>query len=411
MPLASFAPLSRAGEGPAVEIGPSLDWLISPIKKSEYFEEYWEKRPLVIKRDQPDYFASLLSFEEVDRVITTLDRRYPDICLKNADSPITDAEYTMAGGTLDVAKVYQLFEKGSTITLAYLDTVIPALTLFCRSLEGEFSFPLQTNVYMTPPGAQGAAPHYDTHDVFVLQVAGSKRWTIFGTPVESPLPGQRFDARVHELGARTREFELAPGDLAYIPRGVAHEARSTDTVSLHITAGILSYTWADMLLEVVAAASLNDPAFRKALPPGFGRSGFDRASAQKVLFNLSRRGCTNSTFDAALETFIEKFMSGCPPLLEEQMAQLAALNRLTVDSVVGARRGIIFRLQTNGGTVLLDCYGRKITFPSHVGESVQFALNHPRFVVSALPGNLDDPGKLTLVRRLIREGLVMALSS
>ncbi len=65
---------------------------------------------------------------------------------------------------------------------------------------------------------------------------------------------------MHELGAPTLEFELHAGDVAYIPRGIAHEARSTDTVSLHITAGILRYTWADFLFECVAAASLKDPA-------------------------------------------------------------------------------------------------------------------------------------------------------
>ncbi len=77
----------------------------------------------------------------------------------------------------------------------------------------------------------------------MLQVSGSKRWTLFGTPVESPLSGQEFSPEAHSLGETTLEFELQAGDVAYIPRGVAHEARSTDTVSLHITAGVLRYTW------------------------------------------------------------------------------------------------------------------------------------------------------------------------
>jgi ribosomal protein L16 Arg81 hydroxylase len=388
----------------------SLEWLISPISSDEFFEAYWEKLPLVVRRDRPDYFGSLLSLDEVDRVITTLDRRYPDIVLKNANSQIADTNYTLANGALDVAKIYQLFEQGSTITLAFLDTVMPALTLFCRNLESEFSFPFQTNVYLTPAGAQGARPHYDTHDVFVLQVTGSKKWTIFGTPVESPLAAQDFDARVHDLGNPTHEFELHAGDVAYIPRGVGHGARSTDVVSLHITAGILRYTWADLLLEFIALASLNDPAFRKALPPGFARAGFDRSQVRETLVDLLRRAATASNFDSALDSFTEALTSACPPLLEGQLAQMASLDRLAIDSVVGTRPGVIFRLQTVGETESLDCYGRRITFPPHACEAVRFALNHRRFVVRGLPGNLDDAGKLTLIRRLIREGLVIALS-
>ncbi len=389
------------------EMPPSLGWLISPVTQRQFFEQYWEKRPLIVKRDQPYYLSSLLTLGEVDRVITTLDRRYPEIALKNAGSRIADNEYTLDGGAIDIAKLYQLFEQGSTITLAFLDTVIPALTLFCRNLESEFSFPFQTNVYVTPPRAQGAKPHYDTHDVFVLQVAGSKEWTIFGTPVESPLAGQDFDAQVHELGAPTLEFELNAGDVAYIPRGVAHEARSTDTVSLHITAGILRYTWADLLLECIAAASLNEPSFRKAIPPGFASSGFDRTSVREILLRLFQQAGTN--FDAALDSFVERFISACPPLLEGQMAQLAALDRLVIGSVVGARKGVISRLETIGESESLHCYGRKITFPPQAREAVRFALSHPRFVIRNLPGNLDDAGKLTLTRRLIREGLVVAL--
>jgi bifunctional lysine-specific demethylase and histidyl-hydroxylase NO66 len=94
----------------------------------------------------------------------------------------------------------------------------------------------------------------------LLQVAGSKRWTIFGTPVESPLQGQEFDPKIHNVGVPTLRFELKAGDLAYIPRGAAHEARSTYTVSLHITTGILRYTWADLLLEFIAITSLS-PSF------------------------------------------------------------------------------------------------------------------------------------------------------
>ncbi len=390
---------------------PSLEWLISPVAKKKFFEEYWEKRPLVVRRDQPNYFTSLLSFDEVDRVITTLDRRYPDICLKNAGRQMSADEYTLSGNTLDVAKIYQLFEEGSTISLAYLDTVVPALTLFCRSLEKEFSFPFQTNVYMTPAGAQGAKPHYDTHDVFVLQVAGSKRWTIFGTPVELPLPGQDFDPLVHELGAPTLEFELDAGDAAYIPRGVVHEARSTQAVSLHVTAGVLRYTWADLLLEFIAGASLNDAAFRKGLPPGFARSGFDRREAREMLHNLLQRASTTSNLDAAFDHFIDEFIRACPPLLQGQMGQMAALDCLAIDSVVGARQGVISRLQTSEESEPLECYGRTITFPPPAREAVRFALSHSRFAVRDLPGKLDDAGKLILVRRLIREGLVMVLSA
>jgi ribosomal protein L16 Arg81 hydroxylase len=392
------------------QIGPSLEWMMSPVSKQVFFEEYWEKQPLVVKRSNRDYFASLLSLDEVDRVITTLGLRYPAITLKNAGQPVTSDDYTVEGDSIDVAKVYQLFEKGSTITLAYLDTVVPALTVFCRSLENEFSFPFQTNVYLTPARAQGAKYHYDSHDVFVLQVAGSKRWTLYGTPVELPLRGQDFDADVHERGETTLDFELEAGDFAYIPRGIVHDACSSETTSLHITVGVLHYNWTDLLLESIADISLNDPAFRKALPPGFARQDFNRAQARGIFRDLLLRLSTKSDFDAMLDRFADEFISQCPPLLRGQLGQIANLDRVVLDTVVGTRTSVLSHVRTDGEATTVDCYGRKITFPAHAAQAVHFALSNTKFTCRDLPGDLDEAGKLTLVRRLIREGLLMVLA-
>jgi len=352
-----------------------------------------------------------MSLDEVDRVLTTLDLRYPDVTLKNAGADVRAGDYTVNGDSLDVAKVYQLFEQGSTIVLAFLDTVVEALASCCRSLESELSFPCQTNVYLTPAGAKGARHHYDTHDVFVLQVTGSKQWTAYGTPVELPLKGQDFDSSAHERGAPTLEFELNAGDTAYIPRGVIHDARSGEDISLHITLGVLTYTWTDLLLELAADVSLNDPAFRKALPPGFARQQFDRAQAREVFRNLLQQLSAKSNFDEILDRFVDQFISTRPPLLRGQMAQLTTLRMLTLDGVVGARPSSVSHMKTDGETTSVDCYGRKITFPAHAAGAIRFALSSSQFVVRELPGDLDGVGKLALVRRLIREGLLVVRSS
>jgi len=386
---------------------PTLEWLIQPITTERFFEENWEKKPLVVQRECAEYYRSLLTLDEVDRVLATLDLRYPNVVLKNAARDVSPEDYTVRGGSLDVARVYELFAEGSTVTLAYLDTAIPALTALCRGLEAEFSHPFQANVYLTPPGSQGAKVHYDTHDVFVLQVTGSKRWTIFGTPVELPLRNQDFDPSEHAAGSPTHEFELCAGDAAYIPRGWVHEARSSDNVSLHITVGVLVYTWTDLLLECVADACLNDRAFRKSLPPGFARKEFPREQARAVfdrlLQHLSERGAP----DKMLDRFIDEFLSSCPPLLRGQMAQLAKLDQLATDSIVGIRPPLLARIETGPNSVSVRCFGRRITFPPVVAPAIQFALSSERFAVQDLPGDLDAAGKLTLVRRLIREGLLV----
>jgi hypothetical protein len=384
---------------------------LSPRTKADFLNQYWEQKPLVVQRHRADYFSSLLSLEDVDRAITTFNLTHPHITLKNAQKDVRPADYTSTNGALDVPAVYQLFSEGSTIVLAFLDNLLPALTSMCRGLERELSFPLQANAYLTPARAQGAKYHYDTHDVFVLQITGSKHWTMYGTPVELPLPGQDFDPKSHERGAPTMEFELQPGDVAYIPRGVVHEARSSEELSLHITVGVLCYRWADLLLEFVAEASLKDPAFRRGLPPGFSRHDINRSQAQEIFANLLKRLAATPDCSSSLDRFSERWLSACPPLLTGQMGQMELLNQLSIGSIVGARSSAVFRLQKDEASISIHAFARQIRFPVHTEDALRFALNHSRFSISDLPGNLDENGKLVLVRRLIREGLMVVLAA
>lgn len=392
------------------ELPASLEWLIKPISTETFFNEYWEKQPLVIRRAEREYFAPLLSLDDVDRVITTLNLTYPNITIKNAETEVGVADYTATGGALDVAAVYQLFNAGSTIVLAFLDSVLPPLVWLCRGLEGELNFPLQANVYLTPARGQGAKHHYDTHDVFVLQIVGSKRWTMYGTPVKLPLGNQDFDSKIHDRGSPSMEFELEPGDLAYIPRGVVHDARSSEEVSLHITVGVLCYRWADLLLEFLAESSLRDGALRTGLPPGFARKESARHEAQQIFVGLLKRLATNSDCGPLLSRFGDQWISACPPMLRGQMDQIELLQKIRIESVVGARSGAVFRMEKSVDSTTVHAFARKLTFPAYVDAALEFALHQPRFSVHDLEGNLDDNGKLVLVRRLVREGLLSVLA-
>ena len=229
-----------------------------------------------------------------------------------------------------------------------------------------------------------------------------------GVSVEHPLPGQGFEEDQDTSEGVTETFDLHPGDVAYIPRGCAHQASSAAGVSLHVTLGILSYTWTELLIEAVFAACLKDSELRKALPTGFVRDSYQPKTGRKMFERLWRQLSDSVDFDAALDHFAERFVDSRPPLVGGQLSQMRALGALDPASVVGARPGIVYALGTQRETLSLRCHGREIELPLNCEEAVQFALRQSRFQVAELPGKeLDDGGKVTLVRRLIREGLVL----
>jgi lysine-specific demethylase/histidyl-hydroxylase NO66 len=69
-------------------------------------------------------------------------------------------------------------------------------------------------------------------------------------------------------------LQLRAGESLYLPRGFLHQAVSTDEISIHITIGLLCYTWWDLLQEIVAGAR-EDSRLREALPAGLAHDTSD----------------------------------------------------------------------------------------------------------------------------------------
>ncbi|MEJ6393398.1 cupin domain-containing protein [Gymnodinialimonas sp. 2305UL16-5] len=388
----------------------SFDWAISPKTQDRFFAEHFERAPMVVNRDAPDYFADLLSFAEIDRVISTMGLSHPEVNATQAGAQIKAADFAFEDGRIDPVRIAQLYADGATLILSSLQDRLPKLARYCRALEAVLSARVQTNIYMTPPGHQGFNPHYDSHDVLVLQVAGSKEWRLFGTPIELPLADQAFE-RGGEFGVETARFTLHPGDTAYIPRGLAHDAVALGAgPSLHVTTGLMVRSWADAMVEAISMMARRDLAFRRALPPGFANPGADLAQYDDIFGDLVQR-LGHAPADKVLGAFREDFLASRVPRSDDQMAQIAALADLSTESLVGAQPDLIYHLEIDAQTdqMHLLVQGVEITLPAHARQSLEYCLRTPAFRVTEMAGDLDDPGKLVLVRRLVREGLMRML--
>ncbi len=384
--------------------------LIHPSAPRGFFESNFETGVLHVPREDRSYYHSLLRMAEIDRVLTTLHLSHPAVTMVNAAKELKPEDYTYASGLIDAARLYQEYADGGTIVLNNLEGSLPSLMDLCRSMEQEFSCRFQCNIYVTPGGAaQGLRTHYDAHDVFVLQIEGTKHWRIYDTPIVRPFRGQEFTPDKFPPGALTMEFDLHPGDMVYVPRGVMHDATSGAEDSCHITLGVLPTSWTDLLLEAVARVALDDAELRRTLPVGFARQGFDRTEARAFFRELLGRVVEKADFDAALDHFAEDLVSTRHPLLYGQMQQLAKLRALSVDDRASARPNLLYYLEKDGDRVTVAAYGGRITLPAHAAEPLEHALTHEGYRIGDLPGELDDPGKLVLVKKLVREGLVEIL--
>ncbi len=367
-----------------------LTRLLRPVEPETFVRETWEKRPLVLARNDPDYYRDLFALRDVDAVLAFSRPKFfePDKFLPgpplvpNYVRGSLPEEESLAGSHYpDIAQVRRAFDRGKTVVLNSLQTRWPAVAVLCRNLAGQFGCPVHANLYLTPPGEQGFDAHYDTHEVFVLQIEGTKQWRFYGSGRELPLAPERAIYDRKELRPPTEEVLLRPGDLLYLPRGHIHEAFTTDHLSLHLTVGLRVFRWADLLHQAVDAVSAREVRLRASLPPRW----LDDSAAPEPLHDTFRQLLQLVTDSAQVNEAVSKlatsFLSSLPSLPGEQFipADIASLDG---DSILERAPGAICQVARHeDGHVTLRYPGGFLDGPSRIAAALQFIARNPRFAV------------------------------
>ena len=295
-------------------------------------------------------------------------------------------------GTARVPRVLEEFAGGATIVLQGLHLNRAATARYCRELEAWLGHPVQANAYLTPRRSQGFPVHHDTHDVFVLQVSGAKRWLVYEPVLELPLKRQRYSPATRAPGRPSLELTLRAGDTLYLPRGWLHEALTSDADSLHLTIGINVRTWADALHAELDRWAEDDVDARRALPS-------DAEGAAELAEAFAAHVAAGDVAAAARD----RFVSTRRPILAGQLAEVRALDGLSPTSLVTRRPSVI--ADFDGRVLAFE--GKRLTFPRHAETEVAALVTSAAAVrLADLPGRLDDAGRLVLARRLVREGFL-----
>lgn len=272
----------RGGLGSSA--GPSALRRLISTPPDEFAENHWAQSALLSPAEElPGDFSDLLDEAAIDELVSRRGLRTPFLRVAKNGSTLSNRAFTAPGGvgaTIDDQvsddKLVRLFADGSTMVLQALHRVWPPILQFCADLAAELGHPVQANAYVTPPQNQGFSNHYDVHDVFVLQIAGEKEWTIHAPVHEAPLRDQPWTDRRAAVERRAAEpplitTVLRPGDCLYLPRGFLHAARARGGVSSHLTLGVHSwtrYTLAERLLHHALAEAAHDASVRTSLELG-----------------------------------------------------------------------------------------------------------------------------------------------
>lgn len=395
--------MSRAAE---------LSWLLSPMDAGAFWRDHWERRPCAIERRDPRYHAALFSMADLDSVISLSGSapapgRIRLVKVEDGRLSSRPVPHTAAGAP-DIYCLYRSYaDEGYTITVDRLELQWHAIAALCRGLEQALHHPVVANLYVTPRRAQGFSPHYDTHEVFVLQLEGAKRWHVYGSAAPLPLDDATSPAFAREaLGPPELILTLREGDALYIPRGHVHEAATSDAPSMHLTVGVHVFRWADLVAEVLASVARQNRRFREALPPGFLEAGGpETPSLKERLGELLDELVAEADSDQAAWRLAQRLLSNGQPVPDGHFRSLERLDSIGLDTLVERRAGLPCRVVIDGDRVKVHYPGNILVGPVTIEPAVRFIAAAGRFAVRDLP-HLPDADKLALATRLIREGFL-----
>jgi ribosomal protein L16 Arg81 hydroxylase len=391
----------------------NLQELIHPIDPSQFFEEYWSQRPLLIERSAPNYYRAAVQAKDVEIFLLQGRVRYPEVRLIKHGKKIPFEELFHAGwlngvASLDenparISPIYEAYREGYTL-IVRAERVAPNIAVLCRDIEQQLHHPVMSELFLTPKDSQGSLVHTDPHDVFVLQVSGVKHWRVYAPPQDcssAPL--------AERVGTPITDARLHAGDMLYVPRGYPHEALTDPgNASLHLSVGVYPLKWYELAVQALRVASESDSRFNEPLPAGFLHA--DPKGIETQLEQLFEALMAKNIWQAAYNRVAANFCQSLRPLADNQFQCLDRFDDFTLDDHFERRSGMLCHLSGDGDLVTLAFPGNKLQLPAKTRLSLEAIANsHTPFTARDLPGTLDGNSRLVLIRHLIKAGLIRAL--
>jgi 50S ribosomal protein L16 3-hydroxylase len=207
---------------------------------------YWQKKPLLIRQAVPGVtspiersklFALAAQDEVESRLIVQTGLPRSGAVAKPAakqsakgkaasskrapEQATAEAPWRLSHGPFSRRQLPPLTQPGWTLLVQGLDLHVPA----AHELLKQFRFVPDARMddlmisYASEGG--GVGPHYDSYDVFLLQVSGQRRWRIGELKDTSLQPD--VPLKILSNFEPTQEWLLEPGDMLYLPPRWAHD--------------------------------------------------------------------------------------------------------------------------------------------------------------------------------------------
>jgi len=228
---------------------------LGDLTVDQFMTNHWHKKPCLLRQAIAD-FEPLCDLETIEEMASDEDIESRLISKQGhgwhlekgpfeALPSLGDKQWTVLIQGIDhhLPEAYDLLQRFRFLPDARLDDVMLSLA----SDQG------------------GVGPHYDSYDVFLLQMHGKRKWRI--GPLHDATLMENTPLKILQNFQPTEEFVLEPGDMLYLPPNYGHDGTAQGTCTT-LSIGFRAPTKAEVLssmLRDLADQVDKDPALCNAL--------------------------------------------------------------------------------------------------------------------------------------------------
>ena len=272
--------LSKPYEPPHAPKDLPLDepWaLLGKISPQQFMKTYWHKKPLLVRQAIPAFAMAkeekiaLSSPISADTLFALAGQEMAETRL------IKSKPWSLTEGPLKKRAIPSLKDQNWTLLLQGMEAHHPAAANILSWFRFIPDARLDDLMISIAGLGGGVGPHFDSYDVFLIQMAGRRHWRISAQEDLSLNPN--LPLKILQKFEHDQEWVLEPGDMLYLPPHITHDGIALDSGCQTWSIGFRAPTYRELLREglwrlaesfddVPALASLySDPKQEACLHP------------------------------------------------------------------------------------------------------------------------------------------------
>jgi ribosomal protein L16 Arg81 hydroxylase len=354
------------------------------VSAESFKKEYEERLPLIMRGA---FDASDVNWSEINDIIARCDPHSENFRISFPSGNVAKEKYVRSyfhigdhRRELIQPAVYGYLRQGGTIVANHIYNE-PVFNDYAKEIALFTGRQTVTTAYVAFGKTDSYRVHWDSRDVFAVQLKGRKRWVVYEPSFPAPLYMHQSKYLEQDYPCPEKpylDFVLEEGDIFYIPRGWWHNVSPLDEPSVHLAVGSFPAYGVDyvrwvfgQLPNVIHARAAMETFERdadtiRALSDHIGQMMNDPANFQKFI--------ESHVGEQILETRLNMEQLG-----DAHVTALSVQTRLRFN-VLRSDLADDYLVTSNG----------KFSFKDELGALKAFLVSHPETTVADIEGHFPD---------------------